>query len=227
MRKFLKTIENFYWGVDLHILWKCPVERVSFLRYELYAVLLSIYTIFITSKMGNVCFIFGIGELFIYKWYLSSINVAVSDQNNGFVKWVVATLVAIGLTYCTIEHWRLWNWNNINVRELILLSIILLALLFFCYIPVRFKSMKDSQYATWQRKDFDIERHSMMSEIETIQKEEELHHKIQKEADLEYQKQLTHEIAQARLKVAQVMLEKWTHEQIKNIPNDINNCIEK
>lgn len=233
MSNFRKTLENLWWGADLHILNQCVDEKIKFIRDEVLIWVISILNGVAFDSMGASGFLGWLIAFVIYKWFLSNLYLTL-HKSWGFLKLIISTTIAVSITYGISE---LFGWNILNsliaddmayiddISGIIVTGIVFIVSIVLCYSPVRFLA-PDSLYA--KLSDLDKKQDELCAE--TIIKEESLIKtnqtrakiEILKAAEKEYSSELAHQIAQSRLRVAMAALRQWEVEQIKEIDSNTN-----
>lgn len=229
-----KTFDALYWGADIRLLRKCLDERTRFIRYEILIVVLSGITIYVTESIARgYGLAAGLVVFFLYKWFLSNLNLVIEGETYSFLKWLISTILALALTYVFCDNYldvvESIYWNAFEPIDIISAFVILLIALFLCYAPVRFTSAKETLYA----KLVDLERKQerlraelqVSSEGNMMLETENAKIEIQKRAQKEYIASLSQEIASTRLRVAKVALDKWEKEQIKKVETNLDEYI--
>lgn len=225
-----KTFDALYWGADIRLLRKCLDERTRFIRYEILIVVLSGITIYVTEAIARgYGLAAGLVVFFLYKWFLSNLNLVIEGETYNFLKWLISTILALVLTYVFCYYDLNIFFNSLDLLDIIGVFIVLSITLFLCYAPVRFTSAKETLYA----KLVDLERKQerlqaelqVSSEGDMKLEAERAKIEIQKRAQKEYIASLSQEIASTRLRVAKVALDKWEKEQIKKVETNLDEYI--
>ena len=225
-----KTFDALYWGADIRLLRKCLDERTRFIRYEILIVVLSGITIYVTEAIARgYGLAAGLVVFFLYKWFLSNLNLVIEGETYNFLKWLISTILALVLTYVFCYYDLNIFFNSLDLLDIIGVFIVLSVTLFLCYAPVRFTSAKETLYA----KLVDLERKQerlqaelqVSSEGDMKLEAERAKIEIQKRAQKEYIASLSQEIASTRLRVAKVALDKWEKEQIKKVETNLDEYI--
>jgi len=238
LEKIRKTFDNFYWGADLKLLKMCSDSLVRFVKYELLIILIAGLVMFVTNNVARgYGYFVGIIVFFIYKWFLSNLNLTIRGESYGFLKFLIGIIIALGIAYafCTkVLNISLGNMNivniiNMNIVNIISVSVVLIITIVICFVPIRFEASRDSLYKNLLNLERQQEQKQAEIRISTkvdlkIQ-EEKAKAEIQKKAQKEYLEALTHEIANTRLRVAKVALEKWENEQKKRVETNIEEYI--
>ena len=229
-----KTFDALYWGADIRLLRKCLDERTRFIRYEILIVVLSGITIYVTEAIARgYGLAAGLVVFFLYKWFLSNLNLVIEGETYSFLKWLISTILALALTYVFCDNYldvvESIYWNAFEPIDIISAFVILLIALFLCYAPVRFTSAKETLYA--KLVDLERKQERMQAELQVSSEgdmkleAERAKIEIQKRAQKEYIASLSQEIASTRLKVAKVALDKWEKEQIKKVETNLDEYI--
>jgi uncharacterized protein YacL len=225
-----KTFDTLYWGADLSLLRKCLDERSRFIRYEILILILSGITMYITNIVARgYGFVIGLLVMFLYKWFLSNLNLVAKGETYGFLKWLLGTLIALILAFVFCDYELNIHWISMSLFDVITVFIILAVLLFLCYAPIRFESKKDSLYAKLIA--MEQQQEQLQAELQVATKgelklqAERAKTEIQKKAQKEYIDALSHEISDTRLRVAKAALEKWEQEQKKRVEAHIEEYI--
>lgn len=229
-----KTFDALYWGADMRLLRKCLDDRTRFIRYEILIVVLSGITIYVTEAIARgYGLAAGLVVFFLYKWFLSNLNLVIEGETYSFLKWLISTILALALTYVFCDNYldvvESIYWNAFEPIDIISAFVILLIALFLCYAPVRFTSAKETLYA--KLVDLECKQERMQAELQVSSEgdmkleAERAKIEIQKRAQKEYIASLSQEIASTRLRVAKVALEKWEKEQIKNVETNLDEYI--
>lgn len=225
-----KTFDALYWGADIRLLRKCLDERTRFIRYEILIVVLSGITIYVTEAIARgYGLAAGLVVFFLYKWFLSNLNLVIEGETYNFLKWLISTILALALTYVFCYYDLNIFFNSLDLLDIVGVFIVLSITLFLCYAPVRFTSAKETLYA----KLVDLERKQerlqaelqVSSEGDMKLEAERAKIEIQKRAQKEYIASLSQEIASTRLRVAKVALDKWEKEQIKKVETNLDEYI--
>ena len=225
-----KTFDALYWGADIRLLRKCLDERTRFIRYEILIVVLSGITIYVTEAIARgYGLAAGLVVFFLYKWFLSNLNLVIEGETYNFLKWLISTILALALTYVFCYYDLNIFFNSLDLLDIVGVFIVLSITLFLCYAPVRFTSAKETLYA----KLVDLERKQerlqaelqVSSEGDMKLEAERAKIEIQKRAQKEYIASLSQEIASTRLRVAKVALDKWEKEQIKKLETNLDEYI--
>ena len=225
-----KTFDTLYWGADLSLLNKCTVERAQFIRYEILIVILSGITMYITDIVARgYGFVIGLLVMFLYKWFISNLNLVAKGDTYGFLKWLLGTLIALILAFVFCDYELNIHWISMSLFDVITVFIILAVLLFLCYAPIRFESKKDSLYAKLVAMEQQQEQQQAEMQVATKGElklqAERAKAEIQKKAQKEYIDALSHEISDTRLRVAKAALDKWEQEQKKRVEAHIEEYI--
>ena len=225
-----KTFDTLYWGADLSLLRKCLDERVRFIRYEILILILSGITMYITDIVARgYGIVIGLLVMFLYKWFLSNLNLAAKGDTYGFLKWLLGTLIALILAFVFCEYELNIHWISMSLFDVITVFIILAVLLFLSYAPIRFESKKDSLYAKLVAMEQQQEQQQAELQVATKGElklqAERAKAEIQKKAQKEYIDALSHEISDTRLRVAKAALDKWEQEQKKRVEAHIEEYI--
>ena len=229
-----KTFDALYWGADMRLLRKCLDERTRFIRYEILMVVLSGITIYVTEAIARgYGLAAGLVVFFLYKWFLSNLNLVIEGETYSFLKWLISTILALALTYVFCNNYldvvESIYWNAFEPIDIISAFVILLIALFLCYAPVRFTSAKETLYA--KLVDLERKQERMQAELQVSSEgdmkleAERAKIEIQKRAQKEYIASISQEIASTRLRVAKVALEKWEKEQIKKVETNLDEYI--
>lgn len=225
-----KTFDTLYWGADLSLLRKCLDERARFIRYEILILILSGITMYITDIVAHgYGFVIGLLVMFLYKWFLSNLNLAAKGETYGFLKWLLGTLIALILAFVFCNYELNIHWTNMDLFDAIAVFVVLVVLLFLCYAPIRFESKKDSLYA--KLVVMEQQQEQQQAELQVATKgelklqAERAKAEIQKKAQKEYIDALSHEISDTRLRVAKAALDKWEQEQKKRLEAHIEEYI--
>ena len=126
-----KTFDTLYWGADLSLLRKCLDERVRFIRYEILILILSGITMYITDIVARgYGFVIGLLVMFLYKWFLSNLNLVAKGDTYGFLKWLLGTLIALILAFVFCDYELNIHWISMSLFDVITVFIILAVLLF-------------------------------------------------------------------------------------------------
>lgn len=225
-----KTFDTLYWGADLSLLRKCLDERVRFIRYEILILILSGITMYITDIVARgYGIVIGLLVMFLYKWFLSNLNLAAKGDTYGFLKWLLGTLIALILAFVFCEYKLNIHWISMSLFDVITVFIILAVLLFLSYAPIRFESKKNSLYAKLVAMEQQQEQQQAELQVATKGElklqAERAKAEIQKKAQKEYIDALSHEISDTRLRVAKAALDKWEQEQKKRVEAHIEEYI--
>ena len=225
-----KTFDTLYWGADLSLLRKCLDERVRFIRYEILILILAGITMYITDIVARgYGLVIGLMVMFLYKWFLSNLNLVAKGEKYGFLKWLLGTLIALILAFVFCDYELNIHWIGMSLFDVITVFIILAALLFLCYAPIRFESKKDSLYAKLVAMEQQQEQQQAELQVATKGElklqAERAKAEIQKKAQKEYIDALSHEISDTRLRVAKAALDKWEQEQKKRVEAHIEEYI--
>ena len=228
--RFKKTFDTLYWGADLSLLRKCLDERVRFIRYEILILILSGITMYITDIVARgYGFVIGLLVMFLYKWFLSNLNLVAKGDTYGFLKWLLGTLIAMILAFVFCDYELNIHWISMSLFDVITVLVILAVLLFLCYAPIRFESKKDSLYAKLVAMEQQQEQQQAELQVATKGElklqAERAKAEIQKKAQKEYIDALSHEISDTRLRVAKAALDKWEQEQKKRVEANIEEYI--
>lgn len=212
-----KTFDALYWGADMRLLRKCLDERTRFIRYEILIVVLSGITIYVTETIARgYGWAAGAVVFFLYKWFLSNLNLVIEGETYSFLKWLISTILALALTYVFCYYDMNIFFNSLDLLDIVGVFIVLSIALFLCYAPIRFSSAKDTLYA--KLVDLERKQERLQAELQVSSegdmKLEAARAKIeiQKRAQKEYIASLSQEIASTRLRVAKVALDKWEKE---------------
>ena len=228
--RFKKTFDTLYWGADLSLLRKCLDERARFIRYEILILILSGITMYITDIVARgYGFVIGLLVMFLYKWFLSNLNLVAKGDTYGFLKWLLGTLIAMILAFVFCDYELNIHWISMSLFDVITVLVILAVLLFLCYAPIRFESKKDSLYAKLVAMEQQQEQQQAELQVATKGElklqAERAKAEIQKKAQKEYIDALSHEISDTRLRVAKAALDKWEQEQKKRVEANIEEYI--
>jgi uncharacterized membrane protein YvbJ len=167
--------------------------------------------------------------MFLYKWFLSNLNLVAKGDTYGFLKWLLGTLIALILAFVFCDYELNIHWIGMSLFDVITVFIILAVLLFLCYAPIRFESKKDSLYAKLVAMEKQQEQQQAELQVATKGElklqAERAKAEIQKKAQKEYIDALSHEISDTRLRVAKAALDKWEQEQKKRVEAHIEEYI--
>jgi hypothetical protein len=231
LEKIRKTFDNFYWGADLKLLKMCSDSLVRFVKYELLIILIAGLVMFVTNNVARgYGYFVGIIVFFIYKWFLSNLNLTIRGESYGFLKFLIGIIIALGIAYAFCTKVLNISLGNMNIVNIISVSVVLIITIVICFVPIRFEASRDSLYKNLLNLERQQEQKQAEIRISTkvdlkIQ-EEKAKAEIQKKAQKEYLEALTHEIANTRLRVAKVALEKWENEQKKRVETNIEEYIQ-
>lgn len=239
---FRKTFEDIYWGADLHLLNLCVEEKSRFIRHEIGIILISIlFSVVLTQngipRTGSI--LVGIAIFLLYKMYLSNLNLVAKGDTQAGLKYLIGLLLACTLTYCAGIYFRLtFPWFAIETMDCIYIGLIFVSSLILCFFPIQMSSAANTQYGKMLASE--REKESAMAEtihsanniqkedaIKTIKENAKTKEEILKAADKEYVTTMAHEIAQARIRLAEFALQRWEDEQHKQIEQDIKHYIKK
>lgn len=245
---FRRTFEDFYWGADLHLLNLCVEEKSRFIRHEIGIILISIlFSVVLIQnripKTGSI--LVGIAIFLLYKMYLSNLNIVAKGDTQAGLKFLIGLLLACTLTYCAGIYFRLtFPWvavetmGYVETMDCIYTVLIFAVSIMLCFFPIRMSSSADTQYGKMlasERKKESAMAETILSAnnikkeniIKTIEENAKIKEEILKAADKEYVATMAHEIAQARIRLAEFALQKWEKEQHKQIEQDIEHYIKK
>jgi hypothetical protein len=185
---------------------------------------------FVTNNVARgYGYFVGIIVFFIYKWFLSNLNLTIRGESYGFLKFLIGIIIALGIAYAFCTKVLNISLGNMNIVNIISVSVVLIITIVICFVPIRFEASRDSLYKNLLNLERQQEQKQAEIRISTkvdlkIQ-EEKAKAEIQKKAQKEYLEALTHEIANTRLRVAKVALEKWENEQKKRVETNIEEYI--
>lgn len=240
---FRRTLEDLYWGADLHLLNVCTEEKARFIRYEINIILISVLFGLIIQQtqslgIGMAC---GLFVFFLYKMFLSNLNMVAGGHTHEYSKFLIGLVLSVVLTLCVGSHFRLpfpWDYFMIEIIDCVYWGISLIISMILCFIPIRLSSLKDSMYGkmlTSEREKDEGVAKAVMDTNKAMYEENVLRHEVSakakkeilKAADKEYIATMAHEIAQARIRLAQFALQKWEEEQRKQIKENVDHYIKK
>ncbi len=239
---FRRTFEDLYWGADLHLLNLCVEEKSRFIRHEIGIILMSVLFSVVLIQNGiprTGSTYVGIAIFLLYKMYLSNLNIVAKGDTQAGLKFLIGLLLACTLTYCAGIYFRLtFPWVAVETMDCIYIVLIFAVSIMLCFSPIRMSSAADTQYGKMLASE--REKESALAEtilstnnikkedaIKTIKENAKTKEEILKAADKEYAATMAHEIAQARIRLAEFALQKWEDEQHKQIEQDIEHYIKK
>ena len=91
----MKVIQRLLWGVDFRILNQCVDEKVRFIKYELFILILSALSVYAFMSFANnvrignndvLATIIGLAVFVTYKLYLSNLHTTLTNKNNAFIQ---------------------------------------------------------------------------------------------------------------------------------------------
>lgn len=239
---FRKTFEDIYWGADLHLLNLCVEEKSRFIRHEIGIILISILfsVVLIQNRIPRTgSILIGVAIFLLYKMYLSNLNIVAKGETQTGLKFLIGLLLASILTYCASLYFRLtFPWVAVETIDCIYIGLIFAVSMILCFSPIRMSSAADTLYGKMlasERKKESAMAEAILS-TNNIQKEEtiknikesaKIKEEILKAADKEYVATMAHEIAQARIRLAEFALQEWEKEQYKQIEQNIEHYIKK
>lgn len=230
LEKIRKTFDNFYWGADLKLLKMCSDSLVRFVKYELLIILIAGLVMFVTNNVARgYGYFVGIIVFFIYKWFLSNLNLTIRGESYGFLKFLIGIIIALGIAYAFCTKVLNISLGNMNIVNIISVSVVLIITIVICFVPIRFEASRDSLYKNLLNLERQQEQKQaeirISTKVDLKLQAEKAKAEIQKKAQKEYLEALTHEIANTRLRVAKVALEKWENEQKKRVETNIEEYI--
>lgn len=234
-----KVVQRLFWGVDFKLLNQCVDEKVIFVKYELVIIILAVYTGWSYFQFGYhvrtfyvapIAIILTIFVFLTYKMYLSNMYKKLTSHVNGFGQWLVSTVFAIGTAYFTIEGvLNIDIDSRISTSEIVLSTMTVIVALPLYYLPVRFEKNTDSLYAKLLLKIIEEEKKRAETFVREDLRQETQKYEVQielnRKADAISSDLIADEIAQTRLRVAKVALEKWEEQQRELINRDIEKYI--
>lgn len=206
-------IQRLYWGVDFSILGKCNADLISYILYEIGIIAIALYSF-------NSNPIFGVIVFIVYKLFLSNWHYTIT-HNSGISKFILM-LFLIGVSL------YLQNYDFLNIYEIDLIKIVLIAIFYF--VPIRFSVKSDSLYVKLlqdklkKEKEWATDAVNKMLDDENRKREAEI--EINKLADEITNKRIAEEIATSRVNIAKILIQEWEKEQTQNIKNNINKYIQ-
>lgn len=222
----MKTLFEIFFGADLKILSKCHNEKVQFVKIEILIILVSLVSAFL---LNNV--VYGIVVFALYRWFLSNLNIAISDKQYGFLKWLLGTCIAlyIALFVSTNNLRALNSLLSLNTNRVVEFIVVFVPTLILFYAPIRFKSQSDSLYAKLYKEDLDFRNNQaedyMREKHDAVLDREDMNREIEELSNEKYVEEISNEIAQTRLRLAKVALAKWEEEQKKKIDSNLEDYI--
>ena len=235
----MKVIQRLLWGVDFRILNQCVDEKVRFIKYELFILILSALSVYAFMSVANnvrignndvLATIIGLAVFVTYKLYLSNLHTTLTNKNNAFIQWLVATLFALGVAYCCVVGvFNVSIDQNMSITDIITTGIVAIVSLVMFYTPVRFNEAMDSQYAKLLKMTLEEEKKwAELAVNNTLQQETQRHH-VQSDLNNKAEQlsidMIAREIANARTRVAKEALAKWEEQQKKLIQSNVENYI--
>ena len=232
IKEYIRLLGSVFCGADLFILNLCNDDKVNFIKKELGIIFVVAITIYAKS-LTNYWFLCGIAVLFIYKLFLSNLNIVVRGKKSYvFIKFLLAFALSGLLIYLIIDLWiyiGILGLAYISIAEAILMSIVVILVFFACFYPVRFSVNENSLYAKLYNQY--VESNQLQAEIKLkkqineLEQNSRIQEKINVAVEKEYIKRLSNEIVEARMRIAKLALEKWEKEQKQKIDADIENYI--
>lgn len=217
----MKTLSEIFFCADLKILSKCHKEKVQFAKIEILIFVVSLVSAFL---LNNV--VYGIVVFALYKWFLSNLNIAISDKQYGFLKWLLGTCIAlyIALFVSTNNLRALNSLLSLNTNSIVEFIVVFVPSVILFYAPIRFKSQSDSLYAKLYKEDLDIRnklaKQYMIEKHEAELDTKKMNQTIETLSNEKYVEEISNEITQARLRLAKVALAKWEEEEMKKLNNN-------
>ena len=232
IKEFIRLFGSIFCGVDLFILNLCNEDKVDFIKKELGVFFVVAITIYAKS-LTNYWFLWGIAVLFIYKLFLSNLNIVVRGKKfYVFIKFLLAFVLSGLLIYLILDFWEyigIIGFSYISTTEAILMSIVVILVFFACFYPVRFSVNENSLYAKLYNQY--VESNQLQAEIKVkkqineLEQNARIQEKINVAVEKEYIKRLSNEIVETRMRIAKLALEKWEKEQKQKIDADIEDYI--
>lgn len=208
----MKTLYEIFFGADLNILSKCHKEKVQFVKIEILIIVVSLVSAFL---LNNV--VYGIVVFALYRWFLSNLNIAISDKQYGFLKWLLGTCIALYIALF------------VSTNNLVEFIVVFVPTVMLFYAPIRFKSQSDSLYAKLYKEDLDSRNNQaedyMREKHDAVLDREDMNREIEELSNEKYVEEISNEIAQARLRLAKMALAKWEEEQKKKIESNLEDYI--
>jgi hypothetical protein len=222
----MKTLLEIFFCADLKILSKCHKEKVQFAKIEILIFVVSLVSAFL---LNNV--VYGIVVFALYKWFLSNLNIAISDKQYGFLKWLLGTCIAlyIALFVSTNNLRALNSLLSLNANRVVEFIVVFVPTVILFYTPIRFKSQSDSLYAKLYKEDLDFRNNQaedyMREKNDAELDREDMNREIEELSNEKYVEEISNEITQARLRLAKEVLAKWEEEQKKKIESNLEDYI--
>lgn len=222
----MKTLLEIFFCADLKILSKCHKEKVQFAKIEILIFVVSLVSAFL---LNNV--VYGIVVFALYRWFLSNLNIAISDKQYGFLKWLLGTCIAlyIALFVSTNNLRALNSLLSLNTNSIVEFIVVFVPSVILFYAPIRFKSQSDSLYAKLYKEDLDFRNNQaedyMREKHDAVLDREDMNREIEELSNEKYVEEISYEIAQARLRLAKMALAKWEEEQKKKIDSYLEDYI--
>lgn len=219
MKMIFRNLSELYWGADFHLLKFDKIETSRFIRYEVIIILLS-YLTFLSTNKSILC---GIVVFFTYKWFLSNLNLIITTNNTKkYIKLILSITIGIGISCgLFIQTGANSLWNGFDIDSLILLIVILVMVLFLCYIPIRFTPPTDGIYAKLfrERTMQDESNAKLIQQSEFEAQKEQINQRLMydKQQKATFVEQMNKEILQTRIRLAKEVLAKWEESQKKTI----------
>lgn len=235
IKEFIRLLGSVFCGADLFILNLCNEDKVDFIKKELGIFVVTGLTI--CATLGTHYYLlWSILVLLLYKMFLSNLNlISKGDGSYAFLKWLISTILAIGIITALIERrvivfrFYIYSFDYYDILNVILNMIIIACVLIFCYYPVRFNMNRASLYAQLYDQYLVSEQNKV--EINLKEKLERQEHAkniqdiVNKQVESEYIKRISSEIIESQMRVAKFVLEKWEKEQKQKIESNIENYI--
>lgn len=227
MKTIFRNLPELYWGADFYLLKFDKIETSRFIRYEVIIILLS-YLTFLSAKaylsIGNsvLC---GLVVFCIYKWFLSNLNlIATVGNTNKFFRTLLCASVWIAVSYGLFKQTEFsFPWETLDIESLIVWGVILVVVLFLCYVPARFSPV-DGIYTKLLRDRIkqDESNAKLIQQSEFEAQKEQINQRLmyEKQQKTYFDEQMNKEILQTRIRLAKEILAKWEEAQKKNIEHN-------
>mgnify|MGYP003293378407 CR=1 FL=1 len=104
IKEFIRLLGSVFCGADLFILNLCNEDKVDFIKKELGIFVVTGLTI--CATLGTHYYLlWSILVLLLYKIFLSNLNlISKGDGSYAFLKWLISTILAIGIITALIER---------------------------------------------------------------------------------------------------------------------------
>ena len=232
-KELIRILSSIFFGADLFILSQCEEDKIKFIKYELGIIFVTIMTFLYTQYITQYWFVCGMAVLFIYKLFLSNLNIVSRGEKSYMIIKIlfsfIFSILSSGIIIDLLDSVGIIGLHYVNVYEGITIGVVIVVVFFATFYPVRFEVNKNSLYAKLYNQYIEANQSqaefNVKKQINELEQNARIQEKINVAVEKEYIKRLSNEIVETRMRIAKLALEKWEKEQKQKIDTDIENYI--